>query len=143
MNKVNEDNVVNVVQELIQENVIRARGILVQGMLKNQLFSPSYTNIFAAVISVLNAKLPQIGELLLKRLINNFKLYYSANMREPCVGSVTFLAHLTNQFVLEETLILEILFTLLEDPTPLSIEVACGLMRQVGAFLEKHSSRAA
>ena len=56
MNKVNADNIVNIVQELLQENVIKGRGILIQGLINSQQYSPTYTNIFAALISVINTK---------------------------------------------------------------------------------------
>ncbi|MES1904674.1 MAG: pre-mRNA-splicing factor cwc22, partial [Paramarteilia canceri] len=56
MNKVNADNVVNIIQELLAENIVRARGLLIRALLNSQQFSPAYTNIYAAIISVINTK---------------------------------------------------------------------------------------
>ncbi|MEN2499347.1 MAG: pre-mRNA-splicing factor cwc22, variant 2 [Marteilia pararefringens] len=142
MNKINADNIINVIHELLEENVIRCRGLLVRSLIINQDYSPMYSNIYAALVSVINTKLPQIGELLLKRLVMNFKLYYGGNMRQECINSVRFIAHLTNQFVCDELLVLEILFTLLDEPTTISIEVACGFLRECGQFLDTNCARA-
>lgn len=46
-----------------------------------------------------------------------------------------FLAHLTNQLVVDKVLALQILALLLERPTDDSVEIAVGFMREVGALL--------
>ena len=42
---------------------------------------------------------PQIGELILKRLILAFKKGFRRNQKETCLSSVRFIAHLVNQQV--------------------------------------------
>lgn len=42
---------------------------------------------------------PQIGELILKRLIIQFKRGYKRKNKDMCLSSVTFMAHLVNQQV--------------------------------------------
>lgn len=53
-----------------------------------------------------------------------------------------FICHLVNQGVAHEIIALEMLFKLTEEPTDDSIEVAVGIMREVGAFLEQNSPKA-
>lgn len=56
-----------------------------------------------------------------------------------CHSTTTFLAHLVNQAVANEVIVLQILVLLLERPTDDSIEIAVGLTREVGAFLAENS----
>ena len=61
--------------------------------------SPTFTHVYAALAAVVNSKFPNIGELLLKRLILNFKRGYRRNDKTRCVSSTRFIAHLINQQV--------------------------------------------
>ena len=58
-----------------------------------------------------------------------------------CRSTTTFLAHLVNQGVANEIIVLQILVLLLERPTDDSIEIAVGLAREVGAFLAENSPK--
>lgn len=58
-----------------------------------------------------------------------------------CLSTASFIAHLVNQSVAHELLPLQLLLLLLETPTSDSIEIACALTREVGAFLAEHSSK--
>ena len=60
-----------------------------------------------------------------------------------CIATASFIAHLVNQSVAHELLALEILFTLQQNPTSDSLEIACTLTREVGLFLTEHSAKAA
>ena len=51
------------------QNLVRGRGLLCRSLMKSQMASPTFTPIFAALVSVINTKFPEIGELLLHRLI--------------------------------------------------------------------------
>jgi hypothetical protein len=44
------------------------RGLFVRAVMKAQLASPGFTHIYAALVAVVNTKLPEVGELLLKRV---------------------------------------------------------------------------
>lgn len=59
-----------------------------------------------------------------------------------CHSTTTFIAHLVNQAVAHKLIALQILVLLLERPTDDSIEIAVGLMREVGAFLTENSPSA-
>jgi pre-mRNA-splicing factor CWC22 len=63
-------------------------------------------------------------------------------MQIVCHSTTTFIAHLVNQTVAHEIIVLEILMLLLERPTDDSIEIAVGLMREVGAYLTENSPKA-
>ena len=51
------------------------------------------------MVAVINCKFPDIGHLLLSRVILQFKRAFRRNDRPVAVAAVKFLAHLTNQQV--------------------------------------------
>ncbi|GAA6059525.1 hypothetical protein JCM10212_006023 [Sporobolomyces blumeae] len=142
INKVNVSNIKLIVPELFGENLIRGKGLFVQSMMRAQASSLPFTPIFASLVAIVNTKLPQIGELLLNRLIRQFLQSYKRNNKPAVIATATFLAQLVNQQVAHEVLALQMLVLLLERPTDDSVEIAVSFMREVGAFLAEHSARA-
>ena len=123
VNKVNVSNLKNVVLELFGENIIRGRALLIRSLIKAQLASPNFTHVYAALIAVVNTKMPELGELLLKRVIHQFRRAFKRNDKVSCVASTRFIAHLVNQQVAHELVALQMLTLLLESPTDDSVEV--------------------
>lgn len=136
INKVNTSNIKDIIIRLFSENLIRGRGLFCRSLLKAQIASPSFTSVFASLVAVINSKLPMIGELLLTRLILQFRRSYRRNNKHQCIASVTFMAHLVNQQVAHEILALELLTLLLERPTNDSVEIAVGFCKEVGEKLQ-------
>jgi pre-mRNA-splicing factor CWC22 len=64
-----------------------------------QSASPTFTHVYAALVAIINTKFPQIGELLLKRLVIQFRKGFRRNNKDLCLSSVRFVAHLVNQQV--------------------------------------------
>ncbi|KAG9103624.1 pre-mRNA-splicing factor cwc22 [Ceratobasidium sp. 370] len=120
VNRVNIANIKHVIPELFGENLVRGRGLFARSLMKAQAASLPFTPIFAALVAVINTKLPQI----------------------VCHSTTTFIAHLVNQGVAHEIIALQILVLLLEQPTDDSVEIAVGFMREVGAYLAENSPRA-
>ncbi|KAJ6260928.1 Pre-mRNA-splicing factor [Drechslerella dactyloides] len=143
INKVNTSNIKSIVPELFQENLIRGRGLYCRSIMKAQAAALTYTPIYAAMTAIINTKLPQVGELLVKRLVIQFRKAFKRNDKAVCLSSTTFIAHLVNQQVAHELLALEILMLLLmQNPTDDSVEIAVGFMREVGAYLAEMSAKA-
>ncbi|EIM89957.1 MIF4G-domain-containing protein [Stereum hirsutum FP-91666 SS1] len=142
VNRVNVGNIKHVVPELFQENLVRGRGLFARSVMKAQAASLPFTPVFAALVAVLNTKLPQVGELLLTRLISQFRRAFKRNDKTVCHSTTTFIAHLVNQAVAHEIIALQILVLLLERPTDDSIEIAVGFTREVGAYLAENSPKA-
>ncbi|KAM6934121.1 pre-mRNA-splicing factor CWC22 homolog [Xenentodon cancila] len=141
INKVNVSNIVNIIQELLQENIVRGRGLLARSVLQAQGASPIFTHVYAAVVAIINSKFPQIGELILKRLILTFRRSYRRNLKQQCLTASKFVAHLINQNVAHEVLCLEMLTLLLERPTDDSVEVAISFLKECGLKLTEVSPR--
>ncbi|KAE8324349.1 hypothetical protein BDV39DRAFT_180675 [Aspergillus sergii] len=139
INKVNVSNIKYIVPELFGENLVRGRGLFCRSIMKAQAASLPFTPIYAAMAAIVNTKLPQVGELLLNRLIVQFRKAFKRNDKAVCISSTTFIAHLCNQQVVHEMLAAQILLLLLHKPTDDSVEIAVGLTREVGQHLEEMS----
>jgi pre-mRNA-splicing factor CWC22 len=139
INKVNVSNIKHIVPELFGENLVRGRGLFCRSIMKAQAASLPFTPIYAAMAAIVNTKLPQVGELLLSRLIVQFRKAFKRNDKAVCLSSTTFIAHLCNQQVAHEMVAAQILLLLLHKPTDDSVEIAVGLTREVGQHLEEMS----
>ena len=139
INKVNVSNIKHIVPELFGENLVRGRGLFCRSIMKAQAASLPFTPIYATMAAIVNTKLPQVGELLLNRLIVQFKKAFKRNDKAVCLSSTTFIAHLCNQQVAHEMVAAQMLLLLLNKPTDDSVEIAVGLTREVGQHLEEMS----
>lgn len=79
VNRVNVQNIKMVVPELFSENLIRGRGLFARSVMKAQSASLPFTPVFAALVAIINTKLPQVGELLVTRLISQFRRSFKRN----------------------------------------------------------------
>ncbi|KAH6557355.1 hypothetical protein KP509_1Z119600 [Ceratopteris richardii] len=136
VNKVNASNIKNIIPELLAENLIRGRGLFARSCMKSQMASPLFTHVFAALVAVVNTKFPELGELLLKRIILQFRRAFRRNDKPLLLAAARFIAHLVNQQVAHEVVALELLMVLLENPTDDSVEVAVGFVKECGAILQ-------
>ncbi|GJM95951.1 hypothetical protein PR202_ga12747 [Eleusine coracana subsp. coracana] len=136
VNKVNATNIKNIVPELFAENLVRGRGLFCQSCIKSQMASPGFTDVFAALVAVVNTKFPEIGRLLLVRVVLQLKRAYKRNDKPQLLAATKFIAHLVNQVVAHELVALELLTVLLENPTDDSVEVAVGFVKECGAMLQ-------
>lgn len=135
VNKVNTANIEFVVLELFTENLVRAKGLLVNSIIRAQSSSPGLTPVCASLVGVINTKIPEIGSLLIRRVILQFRRAFKRSDRLVCFSSVKFLAHLINQKLLTEFFGLEMLIFLLEINTSDAVELAISFMIEAGQVL--------
>ncbi|KAF3631187.1 Pre-mRNA-splicing factor CWC22 -like protein [Capsicum annuum] len=136
VNKVNAANLKNIIPELFAENLIRGRGLFCRSCMKSQMASPGFTDVFAALVGVVNTKFPEVGDLLLRRIILQLQRAYKRNDKPQLLAAVKFIAHLVNQQIVHELIALELLTVLLEKPTDDSVEVAVGFVTECGSMLQ-------
>ncbi|XP_050210729.1 uncharacterized protein LOC126661018 [Mercurialis annua] len=141
VNKLNAANIKHLIPELFAENLVRGRGLFCRTCMKSQMASPAFTDVFAALVAVVNTKFPQIGDLLLRRVLLQLKRAYVRNDKPQLLAAVKFVAHLVNQLVAHEILALELLTVLLENPTDDSIEVAVSFVTECGSTLQDLSPK--
>lgn len=94
VNRVNVGNIKHIVPELFQENLIRGRGLFARSVMKAQAASLPFTPVFAALVAIINTKLPQVGELVLTRLISQFRRAFKRN--DKVRGISTDYTHVTD-----------------------------------------------
>lgn len=140
INKANTSNLKEICVELFDENLQRGRGLFAISMIQAQHSSLPYSALLASLVCAVTSKLPQVGDLLVKRLASRFQKAFKRNDKKIAQSSVHFVAHLTNQQVVEEKLVIQMLLLLLNEPSDDSVELAVDLIRQVGAFLEDNNA---
>ncbi|RZC56458.1 hypothetical protein C5167_015305 [Papaver somniferum] len=114
----------------------RGRDLFCRACIKSQMASPGFTDVFAALSAVINTKFPQVGELLLRRIMLQLKGAYRRNDKPQLLAATKFIAHLVNQQVAHEIIALELLTVLLEKPTDDSVEVAVGFVTECSSLLQ-------
>ena len=140
VNKVNASNIKYILPEMFSENILRGMGLLCRSLMRSQVASPPFTPVYAALIAVINTKFPEIGELLLHRVLTAFKRSFRRNDKTICLASLKFIAHLVNQQVVHEVLAFELALLLLENPSDDSVEIASEFIKECGAMLQEISS---
>ena len=72
---------------------------------------------------------------MISRLLNQFKRGYHRNNKALCISSGSFIAHLVNQRVAHELIILQILVLLTENVSDDSIEISIAILKECGMRL--------
>ena len=141
INRLNISTIKDLIHSLFQNaNLIRGKGLLVKAVLRAATTSPTYAQVYASLIAVLNTKLPEIGELVLTRSILLFRKSYARQDRSLTTSIVNFIGCLFNQGLCHELLCLQLLTVLLDgDPTDDSVEVAVQLTKVIGMSLSESS----
>ncbi|KAJ8958815.1 hypothetical protein NQ318_019575 [Aromia moschata] len=139
INKVNTSNIGIIARELLHENIVRGRGLLCKSIIQAQAASPTFTNVYAALVAVINSKFPNIGELLLKRLVLQFRRGSSRITRASAYPRPRSSPTWSIRGWRTEILALEILTLLVETPTDDSVEVAISFLKECGQKLTEVS----
>ncbi|KAK1677486.1 hypothetical protein QYE76_038334 [Lolium multiflorum] len=142
VNKATAANIRHVLPELLAENLVRGRGLLCRALLRSQAACPAFTDVFAAIAAVVNSKIPDVGRLLLVRLVIRLRRAHATGDKTQLAAAARFVAHLVNQGVAHELLALELLEMLLAVPTDDGVEVAVGFVTECGAALSEACPRA-
>lgn len=143
INRLNSGTIKSLIQELFQNvNLVRLRGPFCKFVLSAAVSSPKYSDVYAAIIAVVNSKLPEVGELMVKRAILSFRRYYKQRDKASCQAVCIYIVHLFHQGVVHELIVLQLLSVLLDGarPTDDSVEVAVHVLQIAGQALLDCSS---
>ncbi|KAG6423281.1 hypothetical protein SASPL_113672 [Salvia splendens] len=134
--KANASNFESVAGRILSENIlITGRGLFCQAVIKTQSKSPESSNVYAALVALINSELPQVGHLLVKRAALQFNTAHNRRDKKRMLTTSTFLAQLVNQRVAHEILALDVLLLLSVNPSSDKVEVAMSFCRQCGHLL--------
>lgn len=139
INKLNFSNIEQVLINILRNNIIRGRGILVNCLIRAQLSSHSYTGVICYLSAIINCNIPDFGSLLLRRLVNQFRISHLKGDKYVCKHTLMFLAQLINQKVVHELTALQICLFLIEKLTDDSIEICIDFILECGGFLLENS----
>lgn len=137
INRASATNVSVIVKELFKCNLIRYRGLFASALLRAQETSPKFTDVYAAILAVINSRISSIGKLVVNRLILQYRIAFNSNNKPKLLVVSRFIAHLTNQDVVHELLGFQIIEHLISQPTPTLIEILTIFLRECGAKLEQ------
>lgn len=143
VSKVTTENIQTTSIQLFGVNLVRGRGLLVRSVMESVLATPQKCSVLAALVSILNSKIPEIGEIAGARVVALLKKAYVENKRQVFRKSLLFLCHLLLQKVVEDIVILQVLQVLLEQPTETSIEATTEILVVAGKHLDEKSKTAA
>ena len=141
INKVNISNIQNITIELFHENLFKGKGLLVSSIMKAQISSPNFTSVYAALISIINSKIPDIGSLTIRRYIMSFRRAFKKSNKIQLFSTTKMIAHLINQQVNDSVLAFGILIILIEFISDDSIEVICNFLMECGQFLSENNPK--
>jgi pre-mRNA-splicing factor CWC22 len=88
VNKVNISNISNIIMELFGENLMRGKGLLARAVMKAQMASPTFTQVYAALLAAVNTKLPDVVRLVINRVVSQFKKAYRRNNKLQCKATI-------------------------------------------------------
>lgn len=123
--------------------------------MKTQTASPGFTNVLSALVAVVNTRFPEVGQLLLGRLVLQFQRAFDIKDKPGIqfhrafdrkdelrlLAAAKFIAHLVNQQVAHEIIALELLTFLLDNPTDFKVEVADVFVTECGSMLRDLSPK--
>lgn len=135
VNKVNKENLKTMVVEIFKVNILRGKGLFCNSLMASQQLSSSHTGVYASLVCVLNSKIPEIGNLLIRRLVSRYKRYYRKEEEALCTSTVLFIANLVLFHVCSIDLIIQIVNELMEKPTNFSVKLVVDVFENIGPFI--------
>lgn len=116
INKVSSSNVKAVAVELFRENIWRGRGLLVRSLIRTQQADPDLSPVFAVLVAIVNKEFPDIGDLLLRRLVCLWKKVYRRKTW-PAVANINrFLCQLYCFDVVDEDIVMHLILAHAMNP---------------------------
>lgn len=141
VNRANASNAGACALDLLRLNIVRGTGLLCRSLLRAQVVSQNFTPVYAAIVAALNARVPEVGEVVVARVIKQLKRGIEESDRGACVASVKFIAHLFNQSVVDEGLPLEVMNVLIGAVSDDSVELLVVFVKECGAVLGEADPR--
>ncbi|EGV65691.1 ARM repeat-containing protein [Yamadazyma tenuis ATCC 10573] len=131
VDNLNEHNIDTIAVELFKLNLFKGKGLLVRKLMLSQRTSRKPAWVYASLVNVLNFKVPDIGKLIVIRLLIVFKNEYLHNM----YVNIDLVCELVNYHVVNNLVILQILELLMSNITDDSIGVVIRILKHSGAVL--------
>ncbi|GER57831.1 pre-mRNA-splicing factor cwc22 [Striga asiatica] len=125
--KLDSNNIRCVADEIMSHDVVWCRGPFCQAV----MLSPSLTTLYAALVAAVNSRFPDVGLLLVKRVVLQLRTAYDNRDRKKLLAASRFVAQLVNQ----EVLALDVLQLLLIGHSHTTVYVAVRFCAECGSLL--------
>ncbi|XP_073119584.1 pre-mRNA-splicing factor cwc22-like [Henckelia pumila] len=135
----NISNVREIADEISKQDLFEGRGVFCQEIMKSQMDSPKLTNVYAALVAIINSNFPFVGLLLVKRLVLSLKEEYDRRGDPKTLRALSkFLAHLVNHFVVYALLANDVCLFLMGNPRSSdNVEVAVKFCIECGSTFQQ------
>lgn len=141
LNRVAKHNVAATAKSLFRINLVRARGVFAKSILRLQVGSPGLSDVLAALVAVVNSRMPGVVALLIARVVAQLKTAWEVQDRDLCFATGKFVAALYKQSVVQALVVLQLLWMCLDEPSEGSIELAVGVIKSCGGVLDEKEAR--
>ncbi|KZV57969.1 hypothetical protein F511_12125, partial [Dorcoceras hygrometricum] len=138
---INISNIREIADEVSKEDLFEGRGLFCKAIMKSQMKSPKLTDVYAAFVAIINSSFPDVGFLLVKRVVLKLKQgYYKydgrSNKKKLRLLS-KLLAHLVNQSVVSAILAWDVFLFLMGNPNSDNVEVAVKFCIECGSTFQE------
>ncbi|GER49843.1 pre-mRNA-splicing factor cwc22 [Striga asiatica] len=134
--KLDSDNIRRVAEEIMSHDVVWCRGPFCEAVMLAQSVSPDLSTLYAALVAAVNSRFPDVGLLLVKRVVLQLRTTYNSRNRKKMLVASRFLAQLVNQAVAYEVLALDVLqLLLIGPPSHTTVYVAVRFCVECGSLL--------
>lgn len=130
VDKANKDNIGIISVELLKLNLYRGKFLFVKKIMRTSKRHDKPAWILASLVNIINWKIPEIGEILINKMIVEFKNDYISN--RPI--KIDLLCELVNYKVLNSLIMLEILQLLMTNITNDTISLTTKILKFNGAI---------
>ncbi|GER57841.1 pre-mRNA-splicing factor cwc22 [Striga asiatica] len=137
--KLDSNNIRCVADEIMSHDVVWCRGPFCQAVMLAQSASPSLTTLYAALVAAVNSRFPDVGLLLVKRVVLQLRTAYNNRDRKKLLAASRFVAQLVNQEVAYEVLDLDVLQLLLIGHSHTTVYVAVRFCVECGSLLKERA----
>ncbi|AET40401.1 U2-type spliceosomal complex subunit CWC22 Ecym_5669 [Eremothecium cymbalariae DBVPG len=134
LEELHERNIEESFRKLFQINILRGKGILALELLNRQV-KTDRSVVFAALIAFFEVLVPSIGYLISKETLLRFVHAYRRKNWEACYAMLSLACQLSNNDVMHEIGILQLVFLLFESPNDRSLDMISFIMTLSGYHL--------
>ncbi|KAG9135444.1 hypothetical protein Leryth_007203 [Lithospermum erythrorhizon] len=137
INNINSSNIMKIVEETLSLDLIKGRGLFCRAVIKSLEATQTPVPILAAFVAAINIEFPDVGYLLLKRIVLQLKSTCKSKDKVQLFNTVKLIAHLVNQSVVIGSFALGLLMFLLQDGSDeASVEAAVSFLIECGNALQ-------
>eukprot|EP00758_Cryptobia_borreli_P001235 Tbor_TRINITY_DN2055_c0_g1::TRINITY_DN2055_c0_g1_i1::g.12126::m.12126/K13100/CWC22; pre-mRNA-splicing factor CWC22 len=143
VNRASPSNFTDCAASILRRNIIRGKGIYCKAVMRMQEENPQLSEVFCALTSVINRHFPEVGALLVKRLVIQWRRYYRRKNLPGIQSTGKFINNLFTFHIIDGNMILKMLSAVLcqDEVTEFHIDIGTELFRGCFKSLEERHAK--